>query len=238
MERYGVKGKILQWIKGFLSSRTFNVRVGGSTSSAKPVISGIPQGSVLGPILFVIFINDLPDAVEYSEAYLFADDLKILQCIYQHTDCDKLQQDIYKVQEWTETNHLKFHPDKCSYMRIGKSKLPKATYSLNTDETQPTLRETFKENDIGVIDNSLSFEDHINEKIKKSNKVLRVIRRTFITLDKNTFPLLYKSLVRPHLEYANQCWAPHLMRHIEAIENVQRRATKLVQGLRDLPYED
>lgn len=236
---YGVTGNIITWIEQFLTSRTFKVRVGESISGAQDVVSGIPQGSVLGPTLFVIFINDLPDNIVSSEGYLFADDLKAFKCIYQASDCEDFQKDLFRISDWADENHLKLHPDKCCHMRIGKSWIAKPTYKLNINGQQLPLHHTDREKDLGVIiDKSLNFEDHMNEKIKKANSVMGIIRRTFATLDLHNFPILYKSLVRPHLEYANQCWAPHLLKHIESIENVQRRATKRVQGLQDLSYEE
>jgi ribonuclease P/MRP protein subunit RPP40 len=132
---------------------------------------------------------------------------------------------------------LKFHPDKCKSMRIGRSQTPNFTYKLGPQETD--LAQTDQEKDIGVIiDSNLTFEAHMNEKIKKANSVMGIVRRTFEHLDEHSFLTLYKSLARPHLEYANQIWAPHSKKHIQAIENVQRRATKLIPGFKDLEYEE
>ena len=101
------------------------------------------------------------------------------------------------------------------------------------------MEKTSSEKDIGVvIDSKLSFEDHIVEKVNKANIILGVIRRSFEYLDRNTLVMLYKSLVRPHIEYANQAWAPYKKKHIDMLENVQRRATRLVPGLSELPYSD
>ena len=101
------------------------------------------------------------------------------------------------------------------------------------------MEETIAEKDVGVtIDNKLSFDKHITEKVNKANSIIGVIRRTFEYLDLKTFRMLYVSLVRPHLEYANPGWSSHLKKHIDMIENIQRRATKLIPGLSDLSYED
>ena len=202
------------------------------------MLSGIPQGSVLGPLLFVLFINDLPEAISESDMFLFADDLKLFKGIFKMEDCHKLQQDLEQVHEWTDKSLLRFHPDKCVKMRIGKSEIYKQDYTLGSSPPIK-LRDSDKEKDIGVvIDSNLSFESHMHEKINAANSVMGIIRRTFDFLDESTFLTLYKSLVRPHLEYANQVWAPNLQKHVTALENVQRRATKLVPGLRDLSYEE
>jgi hypothetical protein len=122
-------------------------------------------------------------------------------------------------------------------MRIGKTKVEKRTYTMGTDKKP--LRESTVEKDIGVhIDDRLSFDEHINSKVNKANSTMGLIRRSFEFLDERTFKLLYKALVRPHIEYANQVWAPTLKRQETVIENVQRRATKQIPGLKDLSYED
>ena len=102
-----------------------------------------------------------------------------------------------------------------------------------------TIEHAEKDKDIGVaIDSKLTFEHHMNEKINKANSTMGLIRRTFTCLDEGTFLLLYKVLVRPHLEYANALWSPYKIKDITAIENVQRRATTLVSSLKNLEYED
>lgn len=240
LSSYGLNQEIINWISAFLHNRKQRVCVNSETSSWRDVLSGIPQGSVLGPILFVLYINCLPAAATRgSKIYLFADDTKIYRKITSDSDCKELQQDIDSLYEWTDTSLLKFHPDKCKYMRIGPkhTSIPDHQYTLGPDKHP--LEKTTSEKDIGVIfDSKLNFENHMNEKINKANSILAIIRRTFEYMDKHIFCTLYKSMVRPHLEYANQVWCPHLKKHIQSIENVQRRATKLVPGLKDLTYED
>ena len=130
---------------------------------------------------------------------------------------------------WSEKWLLRFHPDKCKRMKISVKKEKEKQYEYSLKEGLNPMEETKAEKDIGVIiDNKLSFEDHINEKVNKANSILGVIRRSFDHLDKDTFIMLYKSLVRPHIEYANQAWAPYKQKHIGMIEKVKKRATKLV----------
>ena len=119
LQSYGISGKVLNWIRAFLLNRRQRVRVQGSFSGWQKVTSGIPQGSVLGPLLFVIYINDLPSVVTNSDPYLFADDTKLFKGIFNASDCAHLQQDLDRMCEWTNTSLLKFHPDKCKQMRIG-----------------------------------------------------------------------------------------------------------------------
>lgn len=233
LQHYGISNSIIQWIESFLSDRKQRVRVMNSFSEYTPVTSGIPQGSVLGPILFVVYINDLPDKLN-SECYMFADDTKVYREINSPSDNNLLQEDMNSLEEWSDDWLLRFHPDKCKVLSLGKKSTP-ADYSLCNTKLQATT----KEKDIGVvIDNKLTFEDHINEKINKANSIMGLIRRSFTYMDNNIFLHLYKSLVRPHLEYANSVWSPYKKKHTTAIENVQRRATKLLPGMSDLSYED
>ncbi len=200
------------------------------------MMRAFPQGSVLGPILFVIYINDLPDIVdEKTHIFLFADDTKVFRETRTTQDCELLQEDLTKMFQWTHEWLLEFHPEKCVSMRVGKSNPPLYTYSLNNHD----LKYSSCEKDIGVhIDNKLKFDTHISLKINKANRIMGIIRRTFEYMDKDIFCKVFKGLVRPHLEYANQVWAPHHKKHIDAIENVQRRATKLVPGLYDMSYKE
>ena len=211
--------------------------VNGQESVWRDVRSGVPQGSVLGPLLFVLFINDLLECTDTeSSLYLFADDNKLFRRIQSDQDCRSLQADLIRMKEWTDKWLLTFHPDKCKYMRIGSTGALDAGYKLDLDQQLPRIE---IEKDLGVqIDDKLSFSNHISEKINKANKIMGLIRRTFVSLDKTSFVPLYTSLVRPILEYANQVWNPYLVKDIVAIENVQRRATRMLPGMKDKPYEE
>ena len=157
LQSNGIKGKILDWVAAMLSHRSQRVRVNNSFSSWQEVISGIPQGSVIGPLLFVIFINDLPEVIKSSELFLFADDIKLFHAIYTEEDCTSLQQDLILAEQWTNTSLLKFHPNKCSHMRIGLSSIRNDGYTLGPE--QVTITSTDKVKDIGVtFDSSLNFE--------------------------------------------------------------------------------
>ena len=236
MKAYGIQGKLLSWIEAFLTGREQMVRVNGELSAQKPVVSGIPQGSVLGPLLFVIYINDLPDSVK-SNILLFADDTKIFQQVACREDAISLQKDIDALNSWSEKWLLKFNTDKCHVLTLGKFDkiLHTHRYTLYGDE----LEHVFEEKDLGVIiDMELSFEEHMASKIKKANSIMGLIRRTFSFLDGETFKKLYTSFVRPHLEYANPVWSPHLRKHIKMLENVQIRATKQVDGMQKMEYTE
>ena len=233
---YGINSNVLNWIKAFLGDRTQVVKVNGEESEAAPVLSGIPQGSVLGPLLFVIYINDLPECVT-SDLYLFADDTKILKHITSEEDALRLQSDIDSLEKWSQKWLLRFHPEKCHVLTLGEFYNIRHTqrYTLNGQE----LEHVFDEKDLGVkIDSALRFEEHISEKVKKANAMVGLIRRSFSFLDCDLFKRLFTTFVRPHLEYAQAVWSPYLQKHINMLENVQIRATKLVDGLHKLNYPE
>lgn len=235
VSKYGIKGNILGWIKSFLTDRTQYVKVGEEISETAPVTSGIPQGSVLGPLLFVIYINDMPEVVSKdSYVYLFADDTKIFRATETLSDKKQLQSDIDNLYKWSNDWLLKFHPDKCLAMKLGSNNID-LTYTMGDHK----LGESACEKDLGVhIDSKLTFDSHINSAVNKANKILAITKRTFEYMDPEIFCLIFKSMVRPHLEYAAPIWSPHTMKQKEIIENVQRRATKLVPGLKDLTYPE
>ena len=240
LRTYGIDGNLHTWINGFLSDRKQRVTVNGTNSNWEDVTSGVPQGSVLGPLLFVIFINDLPESVDAdSLLVLFADDAKLSREVACVNDKEDVQENIDHMEKWSKDNGMYYHPDKCHALRIGKREQDLHDlfnpYHLGPD----VLKAVHEETDLGVIiDQDLNFEAHLAAKISKANQVIGLIRRSFLHLDEDMFLILYKSLVRPQLEYANQVWAPRLVKHITMLENVQRRATKLVPGLSDLGYED
>lgn len=230
---YGIDEKLLQWSRAFLTGRKQRVVVNGEFSSWSEVLSGVPQGSVLGPLYFVLFINDMPDVVHNFIA-LFADDAKVFSAIANETDHSHLQQDIHNLHKWSQKWQLTFNAKKCKTMYLGKDN-KKFNYTINNT----TLDEITQEKDLGVmIDNELKFDIHVERQVNKANAQLGLIRRSFDHLDKETFLHLYKSLVRTHIEYCNVVASPIYERQMKLLEGVQRRATKLVPGLQNLDYID
>jgi hypothetical protein len=239
LQGYGINNQIIQWITEFLIGGKQRVSVECTFSEWMNVLSGIPQGSVLGPLLFVIYINELPKIVK-STTYLFADDTKIFRSINSPEDTKILQEDLDKLQEWSNTWLLKFHPNKCKRMTIGRqTENTKFTYILDQGSTIHQLENVDHEKDIGVIiDANVEFDKHINAKINKANSMFSIIRRSFQFLSPQNFIPLYKSLVRSHLDYASSVWNPYKQKHIDALENVQRRATRQLPTLSKLLYEE
>ena len=148
LESYGISGNVLEWVTSFLSNRKQRVRVNSDQSKWVDVISGIPQGSVLGPLLFVTYINDLPEKAK-TEIFLFADDMKMFKAIYSKDDCKLLQEDINCAYSWTDSSLLVFHPAKCKQMRIGTSTIDDFTYTMGPQ--QVVFEKSVAEKDVGVI---------------------------------------------------------------------------------------
>ena len=236
LQAYGIKGETLNWIKGFLHDRTQEVIVNGSKSVVGMVLSGIPQGTVLGPILFVIYINDLLDDIN-SNGLMFADDTKIFRQVTSPQDSEQLQRDLIKLEKWSDIWQLHFNTDKCHVLTLGNFENIRHAhrYKINNNE----LEHVDFEKDLGVvIDAELTFAEHISKKVQVANSIVGQIRRSFSYLDCDTFKRIYVAFVRPHLEYGQAVWSPYLQKHINTLENVQIRATKLVDGFGKLEYSE
>ena len=230
LESIGIVGEILRWIMSFLTGRKHKVCVDGECSSWACAKSGI-LGSVLGTALFAIFINDMPNAIKNS-CMLFADHAKLYRTIQTKEDASSLQEDIDSLVRWSLNWQLSFSVEKCKIMRIGNDKNPQ-TYYMNG---QP-LDYVKEEKDLGVVaDNRLKFRKHAASAVKQANKVLGLIKHSFTALDDTTLPLLYTSMVRPHLEYGNIIWGPHFKEDMKAVERVKKRATRVILRIKDLPY--
>ncbi len=226
----GIRGEAFQWIKNFLFDRSQCVVVNGKLSSRSKVSSGIPQGSVLGPLLFTIFINDLPDNV-ISHIKIFADDTKIYNSIDNSL---VLNSDLNTLVDWSDRWLLPFNIDKCKVLHYGKRNAETMYYMngnvVSTDSFIKDLGVTFQSN--------FKFDNHISKICATANSRLGIIRSTFHCIDKEGFIVLYKCLVRPILEYCNLIWLPHLRKHQIMIEQIQRRATRMIQGMDTLTYSE
>ncbi len=200
----------------------------------------MPQGSVIGPLLFVIYINDLPDNTE-SSVYMFADDTKCFKEIGSLEDQGSLQRDLERLENWSEDWLLEFHSEKCKVMTVTKQRNQQVEreYFMQKEDQPVRLERVHREKDLGIIvDQHLTFEQHINEKVNKANRMVGLIRRSFVDLNKENIIRLYTALVRPQLEFGNEIWCPSRKKDITSLENVQRRATRMVDGLGHLSYQE
>ena len=228
-------GYVLNWLQAFLTNRKQKVVINSHSSDWTKVKSGVPQGSVIAALLFVIYINDLPDNIK-SHLYLFADDCKFFRQMINSVDTTIMQLDLNTLYEWSKTWLLKFHPDKCVTLRISlQNENEKHTYYLGDDELS-NVEET---KDLGVIvDCKLKFVKQISTKVNKANQTWGAVKRTFKHMSPYIFKKIFCAQVRSHLEYAIQFWAPYYRKDINLIESVQRRATKYIPGFKDLSYTE
>ena len=218
------------WIEKWLIDRRQKVVVDGEVSNWKSVLSGVPQGSVLGPILFLIYINDLDDDIT-SKVVKFADDTKVFRKIKSDADRQQLQDDLNNLIEWSEKWQMLFNYASCLHTGHRNDD---AQYTMG----DTVLYTTVKEKDLGLtISADMTVSEQCGIAASKGNQFLGLIRRNIVYKEKQLILPLYKTIVRPHLEYCIQAWRPYHKKDIDILERVQRRATKMVQKLRNISYE-
>ena len=228
---YGVENPLKGWIADYLHQRTVTVRISGVTSEQAPTTSGVPQGSVLGPLLFLLFINDLPKQLQ-SPCQLFADDIKIWRSIASPSDQSILQSDLSTILDWTVTNHLPLNPGKCKLLSLRNR--TQRIYKLGSQ----VIPQSLQERDLGVlIQHDLGNSAQAQKAAASANRHVGILHRALGPVDPDIARTLITTYIRPHTEFAIQAWSPWLVKDQILLEQPQRRATKLVKGLYHLPYD-
>ena len=223
----GISDTLLDWMNDFLQGRQMRTVIRGTVSQSRNVTSGVPQGSVLAPIMFLVYVNDLgEDLSENSYINMFADDAKIQRRIKNTSSCEELQEDINKIKTWSEKWKMDFNVEKCHVVRFGESKKrPIWQYKLG-NEVIPTAD---KERDLGVVINNKSLpDDHINQITSKMYYLLSNMKIAFTYIDADMVRKIITTYVRPTLEYASVVWNPHFQKDINKLERIQRAATRCV----------
>ena len=234
LSNYGIRGDLLDWIRSFLVGRTQSVIVDGVTSNPGPVRSGVPQGTVLGPLLFVLYINNLPDNVLHSKSKMFADDTKLHKSVSNEDDRERLMDDLQNVFSWALENSMELNDTKFQLLQHGKNSELKQPYRLTSSIVVSGKAEV---RDLGVIvDPDLTWRPHITHIIKKANIMASWTLRLFKTRDPQHLLTLYKTYVRSHLEYCCPVWSPHQKGDIQKLEAVQRSYTAKMEGMDNLNY--
>ena len=226
LQWYGISGKIHQWINSFLSNRSQKVTVEGSFSTPTLVTSGVPQGTVLGPLLFLTYINDLPDCLSHCTIRLFADDCILYRPIQSEHDSALLQRDIDSLIKWCNTWQMKLNIDKCCSMSILPCKYHHDYHMSNTPLSSVSYCKY-----LGVtIQSDLKWNKHVQQITRKANNCLSMLQRNIKIASIETKTLAYQSLVRSQLEYAATVWSPWQSYLIQNIEKIQRRAARYVSN--------
>ena len=229
-EGLGIRGRVLGWIREWLTERRQRVVLNGVCSGWKEVGSGVPQGSVLGPTLFLIFVNDIDLASEVVGAIMkkFADDTKCFMVVNKEEDRERFQTMLDNLGEWSSDWQMLFNTDKCHVIHAGRNN-PEFSYKWGGDQLQAAS----EEKDVGVIiSKTLKPSLQCAKAAMKANQVLGQMARAVSYRDKYTFIRLYKVYVRPHLQYCIPAWSPYSVADKEILESVQRRAVNMVSCIR------
>lgn len=222
---------MVNWIRDFLSNRLQRVVIEGAASSDLLVSSGVPQGSVLGPTLFLVYINDISDNLNFSAIKLFADDALLFSQVNTLQDSVNFQEDLNILDQWAYNWKMNFNTDKCQIVRFARqsSGNPDVVYYLSGRPL--SVVDSFKY--LGVfISNDFNWDLHIDSIISKASQRLGMMKHVLFDAPMRVRRVAYLTLCRPILEYASEVWDPHLMRQVASLEAVQRRAVRFISGLK------
>jgi hypothetical protein len=238
MTAKGLEPAVVRWIENWLTGRTQHVNIQGEKSESCDVDSGVPQGTVLGPTLFSIYIDDLEVTIEARKLDVkvvkFADDTKGGKAVTSTEDRDKLQQALDCLCEWADSWGMSFNLSKCKIMHVGLHN-PQYEYFMNGTK----LGTTEEERDIGVlVTQNLKPSAQCSQAAGRAMSVLGQLRRNFHYRDRHIFLKLYKQYVRPHLEFSSPAWSPWLQGDKDVLEKVQEKALKMISGLKGATYEE
>ena len=206
----------------------------GVTSEPLPVLSGVPQGSILGPLLFLVYVNDLPKSTSNNTIVtMFADDTKCHRALQHPNDNKILQSDLDKITDWCHVWRMSLNQSKCGVLQFSRSQQPTTSEYILLGKP---VKHTCSQKDLGIITISdLKWNKQIQEISSKANKMLGCVKRTALAIHEvRVRKVLYLTMVRSQLAYDCQVWAPQSVNNISIIERVQRRATKFILSL---PYE-
>jgi len=238
LSRLGIRGSLLAVLISYLNNRTQQVKIQSSLSKPVLISSGVPQGSVLGPVLFVIYINELSELFPHSvKSKYFADDAKMYSEIRCNADLDNFQNSLDMLSNWATSWQLSISVSKCCTMNVtSNNKLTLDSNSCNSVDNID-ISNVHQIRDLGVVvDSKLKFTAHISKIASTAKQRSSLLFRAFLTREPKFLVMAYKSYVLPLLEYCSPVWSPHSFSDILLLESVQRRFTKRIPGLVHMSY--
>ena len=232
LSKVGIGGTLYRWFSSFLTGRRFCVKVDGFRSSIANVDSGIPQGTILGPLLFILFINNVSEVLHNSQIQLYADDSKLYGDATTIEQCQLLERDLLALNNWFQSWQLRINLEKCEALHLSESSL-RFPYSVNDN----VIPEKDFCRDLGVyVDNCLKFHKHCSNVARSAHHRNRMFFKTLTCKDYDFSLFIYSTYIRPIVESGTQVWSPCYIRDIDIIEDVQRKFTKFLPGLFNVPY--
>ena len=225
LNHYGIRDKTCGWIRTWLTNRKQRLVVDGEKSEEACVASGALQGTVLGPLMFLLYINDIGDNVSKGTYIkLFADDCLLFRKIDSLSDAERLENDLQSIVEWSKTWQMSFNVTNCHTLKVFKKKNPiQFQYTMNNVQVSEVDHHPY----LGVeLEQNMSWSQHITDTANKASSVLGFLRRNLSACSTQVKSTAYKTLVRPKLEYTSSIWDPHHRNKIEQLEKVQRKAAR------------
>lgn len=228
LHKFGINGSLLRWIESYLSNRELQVRIKGHVSDPFTAKSGVPQGSNLGPLLFILFINDAADSLKNAQILIFADDIKLFSVINSIHDQVLLQKDLDLIINWSKLNKLKLNVEKCKLLSFGRSRVN--SYSFQYKILDQDLNSVSFMKDLGIIfESSFKFDMHIDTVTTKAFKLLGFIKRSTKEFKNiNSIINLYNALIKPILLYGSLIWSPHYDVGINKLEAVRHKFIRYI----------
>ena len=228
-----VDNSIVFWIQNFLSNRCQRVVVDGLASRSLRVHSGVPQGSVLGPTLFLIYIDDIGSVLKHSTIRLFADDALLYANIESQQDRENFQADLTQLEHWATRSKMTFNVAKCQIIDFNFSSNTGISPDYQLYERLLEIVDHFKY--LGVtINNTLNWDSHIDIICSKALRSLGMLKQVLFNAPEKVKRIAYLTICRPILEYACEVWDPFLVKHICQLENIQRKAVRFICGLKGI----
>ena len=237
IKKHKISGKIGNWIREFLSDRKFRVVVNGCMSDEGEVTSGVPQGTVLAAILFVIMISDIDENVKMCILRSFADDTRVSKKVICNEDKQQMQEDLRSIYKWAKDNKMEFNAKKFEQIIHGTTKNVSVEPYESSSEDPITIKNTVK--DLGVYStNDLLFEEHMKKIINSSRVVMGMLLRTFSTREKEPMLRMFNTYIKSKMEYCCIVWSPVSQKWIFELEKIQKSFTSKINGMEEFDYHE